>query len=147
LDENLYKAQEMEFFFRYLQKSEINYKILNKELLKVRLHDHNITSSFKFGNINAMNSEMKVRLKGLKILREISDREKFNIAINHYFKFLILILKQRKISVYNRYLFSLLPIISISKYFKILKLFLVGLLFKFTNRGLYHSRKIFSFDS
>jgi len=146
-NEDLHKAQEMEFFFRYLQMKKIKYQLVKKELLKVRLHDQNITSDFKFGNNDAIISEMKVRLLGLKILKKISSKENFIIATNNYLKFLILIIKQKKIRLYNYFLFSLLSLIPISKYSKILKLFAVGLLYNWTNKGLYRFRYDFLFDS
>lgn len=146
LDESLYKAQEMEFFFRFLERESINYRILNKEFVKVRLHDQNITHSFTLGDKKAISSEMKVRLAGLTILKNNnSSVTNLNLALNNYMKFLKAILIQEKMGLYYRFLYALVEVLPLSKFVKVLKLMSIGMLFNFTGKGLYYYRKEFNF--
>ncbi|MCG2419876.1 glycosyltransferase family 2 protein [Aequorivita sp. F47161] len=142
LDENLFKAQEMEFFFRYLQQDSNKYGLLNKEFVKVRIHEHSITNSFKLGNKKAIYSEMKVRLLGLKILKEKSSIRNLNIALNHYMRFLKVILVQRKMKMYYQNLYTLRKIVPLGK---LIKLVFIGSIFRFTGKGLYFFRNHYYF--
>ncbi|WP_051907879.1 glycosyltransferase family 2 protein [Flavimarina sp. Hel_I_48] len=145
LNEAIYKAQEMEFFFRYLQQEGISYTLMDQELLKVRLHDQNITKSFYLGNKKAISSEMAVRLEGLQILKTMSTRKKINIALSNYMKFLKAILIQKEMYLYYYYLINLTKVLPLREYHKLLKLAIIGMIYGFTNKGLYRFRRDFDF--
>lgn len=142
LDEHLFKAQEMEFFFRYLLQKSIKYEVLNKEFVKVRLHENSITNSFTLGIEKAISSEMRVRILGLEILKEKSSFKNLNIALNYYMKFLKAILVQREMKMYYKYLYALSKIVPLKK---LIKLTFTGFIFSFTGKGLYYFRNQFNF--
>lgn len=145
LDENIFKAQEMEFFFRYFLQKSVKYELLSKEFVKVRLHNRNITSSFNAGDKKAITSEMNVRLIGLQILKDTSSEENLRLALNHYMIFLKNILIQRKLKLYFHYLYELKNILPLRENSRLLKLMLIAGIFWLTGKDLYYFRSEFVF--
>ena len=146
-DEYLHKAQEMEFFIRYLQQPEIKYQVLAEPIVDIRLHEDNITSGFNKGVYNAIKSEMQVRLTALKLICKTGSSENIKDALQLYSRFLKLLLKQYKFGLYFKYVLKLFFIIPTWYFFWGFKAIFLGLIFIIFRREPYKFRNILKFNS
>ena len=146
-DPNLAKAQELEFFIRYLWQPEIKIKVLPEYLVQIRLHKGNITSKFEAGDVKAINSEMEVRLNALKVLREIGGSQDLKDGLQIYCRFLLSLLKQHKIWKYFKYVFKLYIVLPRQYYFWILRLIFLGFIRLLFKKQPYRFRKLLNFST
>jgi len=141
-DETLFKAQELEFFLRFLQQPILKYRKIDAILVKVRLHNNNITTGFTQGNLLAINSEMDVRLKIIKTLLSIGSVKDVHLALQIYTRFLFQILSQGKTTIFFKYCFKLFYVLPLRYYTWILKLFFMGSIIVVTKKEPYRLRNI-----
>lgn len=60
-NENLYRAQELDFHFRVFKKKKLDVVFLDSELVLIRGHKDSITGKFKSGELKYIKSDLQVR--------------------------------------------------------------------------------------
>lgn len=146
-DNSLFKAQELEFFIRYLQQPSIQFQIISESLVDVRLHEDNITSGFNKGNHKAIRSEMFVRLRALKVIRKTGNSENIEEALQIYKVFLMSLLTQNKFWTYFKYVLKLFSVLTIQYYLWIVKAIFLGFIYIIFRRSPYRFRNVLKFTS
>ncbi|MFV8279930.1 glycosyltransferase family 2 protein [Christiangramia marina] len=94
-NENLFKAQELDFHFRILKNQNLNVEFIDEELVYIRNHQDSITGSYKQGGHLQLFSELMVRRNIIQYLFEKNvhvniKKASFRfylLAISHLYKF------------------------------------------------------------
>ena len=86
-DEDLSRAQELDFYFRIFQNSVIKASFIDETLVLIRNHEDSLTGAYNRGDLNSILSELKVRRKTLTYVFENAEakEDKFS-SLNIYLR-------------------------------------------------------------
>ncbi|MBP6556926.1 MAG: glycosyltransferase family 2 protein [Flavobacterium sp.] len=138
-DENLTRAQDLDFTFRIISKPNLNVVYINEVLFKVLIHNESITGSFtNKKSLPNLKSELQVR-KQIVFFYINSQNTLTKYIFDNYLKTIKKILEYKKLSFFYN---ELRQIPKVNGWFKI-KLFLISVLFFATGKGMvYFSNQI-----
>ncbi len=128
-DEGLTRAQDLDFDFRVLKTKNVVGVIIPNVLIKVRLHEETITSSFENNDLVDLLSELKVWKDIYDYLRKESDNENAFIAYFKCMKNLKKVMLAKDVKIYVRELYGVYDC-----EFKLIFL-IIGYIYQITNRG------------
>ena len=131
-NEKLSRAQDLDYIFKVLTSKKICLEVISKEMVHIRLHQNTITSNYKKGKIEDIDSEVAVRKN---ILENNPYKEDKKVQSKLAFFYLNTI-KNFLIHNHNKsYFKSLIATKNIPLKYKI-KLIFIGLYYILTNKGL-----------
>lgn len=142
-DESLTRAQDLDFIFRVLENNQNNVFLQNEVLVQIRAHVNSITGNFHRGNLDALNSEIKVRgeIYDNIVNSDYSTTIKKKVLTNYLNSFRALLIN----GFYNQYkdhMNLMLFKLSFRSKIYIKILFLIASFYNKTGRGLYFYGKV-----
>jgi len=142
-DESLTRAQDLDFIFRILENNQDNVFLQNEVLVQIRAHANSITGNFHRGNVEALNSEIKVRKRIYDhvVDSSLSTTIKKKVLVNCLNSFRALLIN----GFYDQYKYEMNLLstkLSFKKKFYLKVLLLIASIYNKTGRGLYFYGKI-----
>ncbi len=142
-DEDLMRAQDLDFIFRVLKDNHNNIILIKKVLVQIRAHSNSITGNFHKGNIDALNSEIKVR-KAIfdNVNISLYENNVKNSVLKNYLNSFRALLIHGFYPEYKAQMREISQILSCKKKIYISILLLVAAFYNKTKKGLYLYGKI-----
>jgi glycosyltransferase involved in cell wall biosynthesis len=131
-DENLSRAQDLDFTFRVISKPNVEMSHANEVLFKVLIHNDSITGKFSHKiSLDHLKSELQVR-KYIAFFYLNNKHKLTKYIFDNYLKALKKVLENRQFLFYCKELCQIPTIGLITK----MKLFFIGVLYATTGKGL-----------
>lgn len=138
-DENLTRAQDLDFCFRFLTQSNRVGVHINKVLVYIREHNNSITSDYNKNRKVDIISELKVRKQFLKYSFHHYNNKYIDIALKQYLLALGKAMKTKYFKIY----FSDTCFLWRIKPFLLMKIVLIGISYKVFGIGEYRYKRIY----
>jgi len=139
-NENIMRAQDLDFHFRILKEMNIKAGFIEKSLVFIRIHDQSLSGNYRRGVLRSILDEVLIRRN---ILKYVIDKKKFSseekrLTLKRYLKAFKPLITDSSINFVVQELKELRKIIYIQKHQYILwnlKLISLILIYKFSKRN------------
>jgi glycosyltransferase involved in cell wall biosynthesis len=131
-DENLSRAQDLDFTFRVISKPNVKMSHTNEVLFKVLIHDNSITGKFTDKiSLKHLKSELQVR-KYIAFFYLNNNQKLTKYIFDNYLKALKKVLENRQFLLYCKELYQVPTIGFVTK----MKLFFIAVTYAITGKGI-----------
>jgi glycosyltransferase involved in cell wall biosynthesis len=95
--ENLTRAQDLDFCFRFFKTKDKKVSQIYSSLILIRQHSYSITGRFQYKNLPDLKSELKIRKEILKYAYFELDKKSLELALDYYIRVLHQAIRNKKL--------------------------------------------------